>query len=116
MLACWQANMLAYKLSRQIFALTATWPYDYPVGSMMNKQRGLLMPTPGRPIQLGVRIPPELHKRLKLHCVQEGITIEEFTTEAIEEKLERDISEQGQGALTASGQRPTPTTRRPGRR
>lgn len=48
------------------------------------------MGTPGKPVQLGPRISPELHKRLKLYCVEKSITIEEFVTQAIEEKLERD--------------------------
>ena len=45
------------------------------------------MRSPGKPVQLGTRIFPDLHKKLRLHCVQMEITQEEFVTQAIEEKL-----------------------------
>jgi len=43
----------------------------------------------GTPVQLGIRISRELHKRLKIHCVEADITHEEFVTQAIEEKLSK---------------------------
>jgi len=39
--------------------------------------------------QLATRIPKELHRRLKLHCVTNDIAVMEFVVEAIEEKLGR---------------------------
>jgi hypothetical protein len=40
-------------------------------------------------VQLATRIPKELHRRLKLHCVTKDILVQRFVTEAIEEKLGR---------------------------
>jgi len=39
--------------------------------------------------QLATRIPKDLHRRLKLHCVTHDIALMEFVVEAIEEKLGR---------------------------
>jgi hypothetical protein len=39
--------------------------------------------------QLATRIPKELHRRLKLHCVTHDIVLMHFVVEAIEEKLGR---------------------------
>ena len=39
--------------------------------------------------QLATRIPKELHRRLKLHCVTHEIAVHDFVTQAIEEKLGR---------------------------
>src|SRR5207245_7026424 len=39
--------------------------------------------------QLATRIPKELHRRLKLHCVTHEIAVQDFGAEAIEEKLGR---------------------------
>jgi len=39
--------------------------------------------------QLATRIPTELHRRLKLHCVTHDVAIMKFVVEAIEEKLGR---------------------------
>jgi len=39
--------------------------------------------------QLATRIPKELHRRFKLHCVTNDIAVMEFVVEAIEEKLGR---------------------------
>jgi len=39
--------------------------------------------------QLAARIPKELHRRLKLHCVTHEIAVQDFVVEAIEEKLGR---------------------------
>ena len=46
------------------------------------------MAKPDEPIaQLATRIPKDLHRRLKLHCVTNDIMIQDFVVEAIEEKL-----------------------------
>jgi len=39
--------------------------------------------------QLATRIPKDLHRRLKLHCVTHEIAVQDFVVEAIEEKLGR---------------------------
>jgi len=39
--------------------------------------------------QLATRIPKELHRRLKLHCVTHEIAVMEFVVEALKEKLAR---------------------------
>ena len=39
--------------------------------------------------QLATRIPKDLHRRLKLHCVTNDIMVQDFVVEAIEEKLGR---------------------------
>ena len=39
--------------------------------------------------QLSTRIPKELHRRLKLHCVTHEIMLQQFVRDAIEEKLGR---------------------------
>ena len=39
--------------------------------------------------QLATRIPKELHRRLKLHCVTNDIALMHFVVEAIEKKLGR---------------------------
>ena len=39
--------------------------------------------------QLATRIPKDLHRRLKLHCVTYEIALQDFVTQAIEEKLGR---------------------------
>ena len=40
--------------------------------------------------QLATRIPKELHRRLKLHCVTHEIALQDFVVEAVEEKLRRE--------------------------
>ena len=40
--------------------------------------------------QLATKIPKELHRRLKLHCVKTGVLIQGFVTRALREKLDRD--------------------------
>ena len=39
--------------------------------------------------QLATRIPKDLHRRLKLHCVTHDIALMHFVVEVIEEKLGR---------------------------
>jgi hypothetical protein len=38
-------------------------------------------------VQLATRIPKELHRRIKLHCVQTETAVMEFVVSAFEEKL-----------------------------
>jgi predicted HicB family RNase H-like nuclease len=39
--------------------------------------------------QLATRIPKELHRRLKLFCVESDVSVMDFVTEAIREKMAR---------------------------
>ena len=39
--------------------------------------------------QLAARIPEDLHRRLKLYCVTHEIAVQDFVTQAVEEKLGR---------------------------
>ena len=39
--------------------------------------------------QLATRIPKDLHRRLKLHCVTHEIAVQDFVVESIEERLGR---------------------------
>ena len=39
--------------------------------------------------QLATRIPKELHRRLKVHCVTREIAVQDFVVQAIEERLGR---------------------------
>lgn len=43
---------------------------------------------------LNVRLDPELHKQVRIHCIQNNTTVESFTSEALLEKLERDNEQQ----------------------
>ena len=43
---------------------------------------------PGRP-RTATRIPKELHRRLKLHCVTNDTSVMDFVVEALKEKLGR---------------------------
>ena len=38
-------------------------------------------------VQLATRIPKELHRQLKLHCVETDTSLMEFVVSSIEEKL-----------------------------
>jgi len=38
-------------------------------------------------VQLAARVPARLYREIKLHCVQEGLSVQTFVTEALEEYL-----------------------------
>jgi len=38
-------------------------------------------------VQLATRVRAELYRAIKIHCVQEGLSIQTFVTEALEEYL-----------------------------
>lgn len=40
--------------------------------------------------QLATRIPKDLHRRLRLHCVTQELTVMAFVIRAIEERLARE--------------------------
>jgi predicted HicB family RNase H-like nuclease len=41
-------------------------------------------------VQLATRIPKQLHRDLKLHCVKADVSVMEFVVGALEEKLQRE--------------------------
>ena len=41
-------------------------------------------------VQLATRIPKQLHRELKLHCVKADVSLMEFVVSALEDKLQRD--------------------------
>lgn len=43
-------------------------------------------------VQLATRIPKDLHRSLKLHCVQTDVSVMAFVVKAIETKLEREAA------------------------
>jgi predicted HicB family RNase H-like nuclease len=48
--------------------------------------------------QLATRIPKELHRRLKLHCVTHDTSVMDFVVEALKEKLGREGRKPKKGA------------------
>jgi len=40
--------------------------------------------------QLATKIPKELHRRLKLHCVKADVLVQDFVARALREKLDRE--------------------------
>jgi len=46
-------------------------------------------------VQLATRIPKNLHRELKLHCVKSDVSVMEFVVKALEEKLRREGSRRG---------------------
>jgi len=41
-------------------------------------------------VQLATRVPKNLHRALRLHCVRAGMSLMEFVVQALEEKLARE--------------------------
>ena len=41
-------------------------------------------------MQLATRIPKQLHRELKLHCVKSDVSVMDFVVGALEEKLARE--------------------------
>ena len=50
-------------------------------------------------VQLATRIPKELHRELKLHCVKSDLSLMDFVVQALGEKLARE----GRRGRTRSG-------------
>ncbi len=48
-------------------------------------------------VQLATRIPKELHRRLKLHCVEADLSLQDFLTRALREKLDREARRHRKG-------------------
>jgi len=57
----------------------------------VEEESGLMAKADEPVAQLATRIPKDLHRRLKLHCVIREIAVQDFVTEAIEEKLGRKV-------------------------
>jgi len=59
-------------------------PLDCRALSALDLGDGRVMAVRDEPIaQLATRIPKELHRRLKLHCVTHEIAVQDFVTQAI---------------------------------
>jgi predicted HicB family RNase H-like nuclease len=41
-------------------------------------------------VQLATRIPKQLHRELKLHCVKADVSVMDFVVSALEDKLHRE--------------------------
>jgi len=41
-------------------------------------------------VQLATRIPKQLHRKLKLHCVKADVSLMDFVVSALEDKLQRE--------------------------
>jgi hypothetical protein len=41
-------------------------------------------------VQLATRIPKQLHRELKLHCVKADVSVMDFVVSALEDKLQRE--------------------------
>ena len=41
-------------------------------------------------VQLATRIPKQLHRELKLHCVKADVSLMDFVVSALEDKLQRE--------------------------
>lgn len=41
-------------------------------------------------VQLATRIPKQLHRELKLHCVKSDVSVMDFVVNALQDKLARD--------------------------
>jgi predicted HicB family RNase H-like nuclease len=52
-------------------------------------------------VQLATRIPKNLHRELKLHCVKSDVSVMEFVVKALEEKLSREAGGKGKRAARA---------------
>jgi len=57
-------------------------------------------------VQLATRVPKELQRRLRLHCVTAEISVMEFVTRAIQEKLTGSRSPAPKGSRPYSRTRP----------
>ena len=40
-------------------------------------------------VQFAIRVPASLSRRLRIHCVQQGVRMRDFITQAIRDKLHR---------------------------
>ncbi len=48
-------------------------------------------------VQLATRIPKQLHRDLKLHCVKSDMSVMSFVVAALQEKLQRDAKGRRRG-------------------
>lgn len=52
-------------------------------------------------VQLATRIPKQLHRELKLHCVKSDISVMEFVVNALGDKLQREAGRSERRRRTA---------------
>jgi predicted HicB family RNase H-like nuclease len=58
---------------------------------MRLRDEGGRMPIDGEVwVQLATRIPKQLHRELKLHCVKSDVSVMDFVVKALGEKLQRE--------------------------
>ena len=67
----------------------------WPLGRLLPTPRGRTEPTRMERDdeewgQLATKIPKELHRRLKLHCVRTEVSVQDFVTRALREKLDHE--------------------------
>ena len=43
-------------------------------------------------VQLATRVPKDLHRKVKVHCVKSDVSVMAFVVQALAEKLKRDTS------------------------
>ena len=43
-------------------------------------------------VQLATRVPKDLHRKVKVHCVKSDVSVMGFVVQALAEKLKRDTS------------------------
>jgi predicted HicB family RNase H-like nuclease len=48
-------------------------------------------------VQLATRIPKQLHRELKLHCVKADVSLMDFVVSALEDKLQRETRSRVRG-------------------
>jgi transcriptional regulator with XRE-family HTH domain len=62
----------------------------FPISAQESEERNILLQR--RSVKTIVtRIPADVHRRIKVHCVMNGVTLESFVAAAITEKLQRDL-------------------------
>ena len=54
-------------------------------------------------VQLATRIPKQLHRELKLHCVKSDVSVMDFVVGALEEKLARESGGRSERRRAARG-------------
>jgi len=78
---------------RELFSALVRKVGPLPTSALASAEsppRGLARSTQETSVQLATRVPKNLHRALKLHCVRAGVSVMEFLAQALEEKLARE--------------------------
>ena len=78
---------------RELFSALVRRVGPLPTSALASAEgppRGLARSTQETSVQLATRVPKNLHRALKLHCVRAGLSVMEFLVQALEEKLARE--------------------------